>query len=594
MVFLYDNTIGEGEVERALQEIKEWFGRTPVKRVFRKNLKDFREGETLFVLAPDGELKVWLNQLRQRRLQLYILPYSGNRLAQSFFALPESPRALFEAGNFTQWLTLFNGEVLLDRVVVMEEEWSQEKGVWHGLLKNLSHLHLFRTTLRVGDQRITTALLMAEGGSEIALARRYPLFREVSCDRVALIAHAPLSLLDLIPFQLALRKGGELPRGVGIVRSREIKMESEKGLCALVDGERRSLEGRLSLRTVQTRLQIATGPRECRQSGRDSIKIDTLPREEELIEFYTKRRLPLFPIASEERFAELFTKIRQNARLDLTYLTLLVISVLMATIGLFQNSAPTIIGAMILAPLMAPIISLAMGIVRLDPPLIGGSLKTLLVSIATVLALSALVAFSMPSHHLTPQMALRTNPTLLDLGVAILSGIAAAYGYANSRVGESLAGVAIAVALVPPLSVAGIGLGWGDGEIFRSAFLLFGANIIGIIFAAGVMFYILGFASQKYVTAAFMIKVALLSTIVIPLYISTRTYFLYERLYDQIMELERGDLSIRIQSIYRRGEETYIDLQIIAPKREMAQKVITELRNRFRGYRFVVSYRELL
>lgn len=223
-------------------------------------------------------------------------------------------------------------------------------------------------------------------------------------------------------------------------------------------------------------------------------------------------------------------EIRQNAMLTQPFVVLLTLSVLIGAFGLYLNSGPVIIGAMILAPFMAPIVSLSMGIVRLDKRLISQSTRTIGISIGLSLLLGLVFAWLLPLGHLTEQMSSRTHPNLLDLGVAILSGIAAAYVVNREDLAQSLAGVAIAVALVPPLTVAGIGLGWGDWSMFSGAFLLFMANLVGIVFAAGVLFYMLGYSFLRYMKTAMLYKLLMLAVIIVPLGISTHTLWQEEAL----------------------------------------------------------------
>src|SRR5690606_13657999 len=140
------------------------------------------------------------------------------------------------------------------------------------------------------------------------------------------------------------------------------------------------------------------------------------------------------------------------------------------------------------------IISLAMGLLRNDQGLLRGSMKSILVGLSIALVTSALVAVLVPLQRITPEIASRLQPSLFDLGVAIASGIAGGYAYAREKVMKSLPGVAIAVALVPPLCVAGIGIGWLDHDMVFGAMLLFLTNLAGIALAAAISFLVLGFA----------------------------------------------------------------------------------------------------
>jgi uncharacterized membrane protein len=125
-----------------------------------------------------------------------------------------------------------------------------------------------------------------------------------------------------------------------------------------------------------------------------------------------------------------------------------------------------------------------------------------------------------PIEKLTTEMAGRLSPTILDLFVAIASGAAAAYAKSNEKIIGSLAGVAIAVALVPPLAVAGIGLGWEDWHMFMMAFLLFITNLVGIVLSAAFTFVILGFSPLKIAKKGIIIWMAIAALVAVPLYSS--------------------------------------------------------------------------
>ena len=180
-------------------------------------------------------------------------------------------------------------------------------------------------------------------------------------------------------------------------------------------------------------------------------------------------------------------------------------------------TAFTIIGAMLLAPLMAPIISLAMSLLRYDKRLFKQSAIKVLVGIGVALITALLLAFISPYQPFTKEMQARLNPSLLDLVVAIVAGIAGAYTKSFKEILQSLAGVAIAVALVPPLSVAGIGLGRLDMSFFGQAFLLFTTNLIGIILAATITFRLLGYSPVLRDKRTFFVVVASMVIISVPL-----------------------------------------------------------------------------
>ena len=183
-----------------------------------------------------------------------------------------------------------------------------------------------------------------------------------------------------------------------------------------------------------------------------------------------------------------------------------------ATFGLIADSAPAIIGAMIIAPLMSPIMSLSFGLVVFERRLIVMSLVTLAVGAVWTVGIAFLGSSFLGMRVAGPEILSRTSPTLLDLGVALAAGGAAAFVHTRRSIANSIAGVAIAVALVPPLAVSGIGLAlgsravtdtgvslsefgrWSGGsDIAFEAFVLFLTNLVGIVVVS-----ILVFVSQRY------------------------------------------------------------------------------------------------
>jgi len=202
---------------------------------------------------------------------------------------------------------------------------------------------------------------------------------------------------------------------------------------------------------------------------------------------------------------------------------LLILSTMIATFGLFINSSSVVIGAMLLAPLMQPIVSLSMGVLRQDSDLEFNAAKTIFWGVLAVLLTAAVISLFTPIERLTTEMAGRLSPTILDLFVAIASGAAAAYAKSNEKIIGSLAGVAIAVALVPPLAVAGIGLGWGNWHMFSMSFLLFVTNLVGIVLSAAFTFVLLGFSPLAIARKGIMIWMSIVFAVAIPLYSSFDT-----------------------------------------------------------------------
>lgn len=187
--------------------------------------------------------------------------------------------------------------------------------------------------------------------------------------------------------------------------------------------------------------------------------------------------------------ARTYEAIAQAARLSKEFLALLFASCLIATFGLFAGSTATIIGAMLVAPLMMPILGFALATIWGDIRLLWRSLATLVMGTVLVLLVSAVLAAAVPGVEVTSEIQARTNPSLFDILIAVASGLIGGYAFVNPRISASIAGVAIAVALMPPLCVVGIGIGLGDSRLAIGALLLYSSNLIGISLAASFVFW---------------------------------------------------------------------------------------------------------
>ena len=176
------------------------------------------------------------------------------------------------------------------------------------------------------------------------------------------------------------------------------------------------------------------------------------------------------------------------------FTVLLFLSTIIAAYGVLADSTATVIGAMIIAPLMTPIVATTAALVMGQARLALHSILIVLSGIFMVVALSAiigLITFNVISVTGNSQIASRIAPNLDDLIVALAAGTAAAFAYSRSDVADSLPGVAIAIALVPPLSVVGITLSQGDWDAAFGAVLLFLTNLLSILLAGGIVFFIL-------------------------------------------------------------------------------------------------------
>src|SRR5688572_6921856 len=187
--------------------------------------------------------------------------------------------------------------------------------------------------------------------------------------------------------------------------------------------------------------------------------------------------------------------LQRNANEATSYWLQLVVSIGIATLGLVVGSAAVIIGAMLVAPLMGPIIALAMGLAAGSPFLVLRAAARIALSVFVAIGGAALITLLLPFHELNSEIAARTAPTVLDLvtaGFCALAGV-----YASLRPGSdtatTAAGTSIGISLVPPLCASGFGLGTSTWTVAGGAALLFLTNLVAIIFVGTLSFLAAGF-----------------------------------------------------------------------------------------------------
>lgn len=247
--------------------------------------------------------------------------------------------------------------------------------------------------------------------------------------------------------------------------------------------------------------------------------------------------------------SQVYSQMRHSAKADADFYAYISLSSAIAIFGLLLNSAAVIIGAMLVAPLMSPILATAQGIVQGNLRMIqragATTLKGASVSIGVATVIAALFAELLP----TEQILARTTPNLLDLGVALAAGGVGAWAVSRASGAAALPGVAIAVALVPPLCVVGYGLGTSQFWISGGAFLLFLTNLAAIVLVGALVFVLLGFRPTRVeretqVRKAAVITLLTVAILIIPLGLSTMQMSRQGRL-EAIIKHEIRDTSDR-------------------------------------------------
>lgn len=176
------------------------------------------------------------------------------------------------------------------------------------------------------------------------------------------------------------------------------------------------------------------------------------------------------------------------------YFLFLTLANLIALSGLITNSTAVIIGAMLISPLMGPILSCGFAFITGDWLIWKKAIRKVTLSVIVTLLIAAIATFLSPLHDVTGEILARTRPNLYDLIIAFFAGIAGAIAICTKKNYITIIpGVAIATAVIPPLSVAGFGIGTWNFYIAGGGFFLFFTNFVAIIFATSIIFYLYGF-----------------------------------------------------------------------------------------------------
>lgn len=248
-------------------------------------------------------------------------------------------------------------------------------------------------------------------------------------------------------------------------------------------------------------------------------------------------------------------------------------SVVIATIGIAADSPAIVIGAMLLSPLMAPVLSVAAAATMIWPRRAFRSVGLVVLASLGSMLLAWAVAALTPDVQvavLPNELLARTRPTLFDLAVALAAGTAGGYAMVREEVGSALPGVAVAVALVPPLAVVGAALDLGRSDLAVGAGLLYLTNLTAIVLAGGVVFLATGFIPTVRITRlsrqmALSVTLALIPVglVAIPLYNSLATAVRDGRaavITSEEVDTWLSDLQLEVVDVSVDGEKVLVDL----------------------------------
>jgi uncharacterized hydrophobic protein (TIGR00271 family) len=241
---------------------------------------------------------------------------------------------------------------------------------------------------------------------------------------------------------------------------------------------------------------------------------------------------------------------------------MLLLSAGIAALGLSQNSAATVIGSMIIAPLGQPIVALGAALVMVWTRESLRLLTIIGIGALAVIVVGYLIGLLLPVATPNGQILARTTPDLRDLGVALLAGAAGAYAYTRDELSGVLPGVAIAVALVPPLAAAGLMLEEGRWVLAQGALSLFATNLVGITLAAGFVMLATGFAPTprlKNRRPGVIVSVALILVSVVG--VSLPLVRQYVRIVDSATVV--GDIHTAVKDVVGDGGPIVEDVDVI-------------------------------
>lgn len=278
---------------------------------------------------------------------------------------------------------------------------------------------------------------------------------------------------------------------------------------------------------------------------------------------------------------------------------MLMLSTVIATNGLIADSAATVIGAMIIAPLMQPIGAMAYGLASTNRRLLLQATLTTLAGVICTVLIAYLATVVVGVQTVGREIVGRTAPTLLDLVVAVAAGAAGAFAATRRSVGDAIPGVAIAVALVPPLCVVGIGLALGKSAIPEvglvltqgiavGAFLLFFANLAGIVFSGVLVFVLQGYGQWSTALRGIMVSIVVVVALAYPLMFSLNELLTRQNVHRHLAALRYSRPEIYQNVIMRRlavdvaGDMILVDVELIAPRNLDVD--IAEETERIRGY----------
>jgi len=304
----------------------------------------------------------------------------------------------------------------------------------------------------------------------------------------------------------------------------------------------------------------------------------------------------IHPLSVDER-KEVIAEIAPSASPGFDFFLLVVLSCSIATLGLVTNSPAVIIGAMLLAPLMSPIIGIGLASIIGDDKLLKSSASALLKGAGLAILLSFLMTLVnrflpfVALQELSAEVLARIRPTPIDLVIALAGGLAAAYAMTRPNLSAALPGVAIATALMPPLCTVGIGIALNRWDVAGGASLLFITNAVTIAFASALVFFLRGFSAEVRRAGQRLPRSLVLSAILVAILLVPLSYYSV-KFFREAAE-NRLIHSIVAQEVEKLGNAQFVDLKVIH-RDDSLDMVITIRTNVAHDYNDVVALQKAI
>ncbi len=312
-----------------------------------------------------------------------------------------------------------------------------------------------------------------------------------SCNSRVMVARTEADFEDEA-LEVGRRELGQMMRDVGMRVSPRIKRQvfragNMQEISAAVERHDMFFVGAEHLGKVHDFLQLTSHP-----------TIGVVKRAPPLRRWWRrKRHIRWNPLLSPADYTDLLQTLRRGSKLNIDFLVMLGLAAAIASLGLLQDSPAVVIGSMLLAPLMTPMLGSGLALAQANPKLGRSAMYAILIGFLLTLGTSFAIAWLTPGEDITSQVIARGDPNLLDLGIAVFSAAAGAYALARPNLAGTIAGVAIATALVPPLCSVGISLAYHDLINAMGATALFATNLVAIILGAAVTFRLMGITAKR-------------------------------------------------------------------------------------------------